>query len=76
MTARSQSGLGRTFRAEVRASPQALMHKEFGMFTVQKDQLQHREPGTVVGDKVGHNGGQSEESLFWLKCIHPLRNTV
>lgn len=38
------------------------------MLAVQKDQLQQSEPGTVVGDKFGHNGGWREGFIFWLKC--------
>lgn len=31
------------------------------MFTVQEDQLQRSEPGTVMGGEVRNNGGWSEE---------------
>lgn len=37
------------------------------MFTVQEDQLQRSEPGTVMGGEVRNNGGWSEEFKLWVK---------
>lgn len=61
MTGRSQTRLWEEHFGQSRARPKALRHKEFGMFTVQEDQLQRSEPGTVMGGEVRNNGGWSEE---------------